>query len=114
MAWAMGPRDQQWWCQADAEKIEAICELVLAEAGLNRTSFVAGLPDRALGERLVLVVEGDPFSTQLQQELMGKMSARLAKYEAPKAILFVEHFVETVTQKIDRKATIPRAWMVQP
>ncbi|MER3318085.1 MAG: AMP-binding protein [Allomuricauda sp.] len=67
--------------------------------------FVAGLPDKTLGQRLVLVVEGKPIN---EQELLQNIKELkdISKYEVPKEIYFMKSFTETSTQKIDRKKTI--------
>lgn len=62
--------------------------------------FVAGIPDQLLGEKLVLLVEGEPSEINLRNVL------GLSKYELPKHIYFVEKFVETKTKKIQRSATL--------
>lgn len=65
--------------------------------------FVIGIPDKRLGEKLVLIVEGeknDVISNEVRN-LLG-----LTKYEIPKAIYFVDKFIETETQKIQRKKTL--------
>lgn len=69
--------------------------------------FVTSLPDDALGEKLVLMVESD-FSEEgilnLQREI--KRSRTLQKYEVPKKIYFVEKFEETPNGKIHRENTL--------
>lgn len=61
--------------------------------------FVIGIPDEKLGEKLVLMVEGN------QQEINFD-TAQLSKFEIPKEIYFVNEFVETKTGKIQRKKTL--------
>lgn len=67
---------------------------------IDRRFFVAGLPDTDLGEKLVLVVEGEPF------EIPSSIFSALDKYEKPKEILFVAHFKETGNGKIIRKDSL--------
>jgi len=62
--------------------------------------FVIGKEDATLGEKLVLVIEGKPYT--LAPETFGKLD----KFEKPKEILFVPHFKETETGKIKRKETV--------
>ncbi len=62
--------------------------------------FVAGVQDDTLGERLVLVVEGE--TTKISETVFRD----LAKYEIPKNIYFIDQFEETETKKIQRKKTI--------
>ncbi len=66
---------------------------------INARFFVTGKPDEKLGEKLVLVVEGEkqPIDTAIYDVL--------DKYERPKEIIFLEKFVDTETGKIMRKET---------
>jgi len=69
--------------------------------------FVTSLPDDALGEKLVLLVECEFDEEQLshlQQEI--KESAELNKFEKPKKIYFIEKFEETHTGKVNRINTL--------
>ena len=63
--------------------------------------FVAGIPDEKLGEKLVLMVEGN------QQEINIDL-AQFSKFEIPKEIYFLNNFVETESAKIQRKKTIAK------
>ncbi|MDT7832973.1 AMP-binding protein [Flavobacteriaceae bacterium S356] len=67
---------------------------------LNDRFFVAGIKDQALGEKLVLVVEGEASKTS------ESIYRDLTKYEIPKNIFFIKKFEETETQKIQRKKTL--------
>lgn len=67
---------------------------------IPRRYFVAGKPDPVLGERLVLLVEGEPLVIE------NTVFDVLDKYEKPKEIHFVKHFEETPTGKIIRKETL--------
>ena len=61
--------------------------------------FVIGKPDEVLGEKLVLVVEGE------SQDFEDHVFEGLGKYEKPKGIVFVPKFIETGSGKIMRKET---------
>lgn len=63
--------------------------------------FVAGIPDEKLGEKLVLIVEGN------KQEINYE-SMELSKFEVPKETYFVGNFVETDSGKIQRKKTLEK------
>ena len=67
---------------------------------IDRRFFVAGLPDINLGEKLVLVVEGEVF------DIPAETFDGLDKYEKPKEILFVPKFKETGNGKIIRKESL--------
>jgi len=69
--------------------------------------FVTGLPDDALGEKLVLFVEAG-FSEELLAELLEKVRSlkSLDKYEIPKKIYLVQKFEETPNGKLHRENTV--------
>ena len=66
---------------------------------IDQRFFVAGIPDKKLGEKLVLVVEGN------HQNISFKNS-NLSKFGTPKEIYFVNEFIETETKKIQRNKTL--------
>jgi O-succinylbenzoic acid--CoA ligase len=59
--------------------------------------FVAGIPDADLGEKLILLIEGE------KHVISTSIFADLDKYEHPKGIFFVDKFLETENGKIKRK-----------
>ncbi|MCD6543286.1 MAG: AMP-binding protein [Flavobacteriaceae bacterium] len=65
--------------------------------------FVAGLPDKILGEKLILVVEG-----LAQENLKSQISnlKSINKFEVPKSIYFLDFFIETETKKIQHQKTL--------
>ena len=74
----------------------------LSEIIVNRF-FVAGVKDALLGEKLILLIEGVKNSVILNKV---KNLDSLSKFEIPKEIYFLEKFIETPTQKIQRNKTI--------
>ena len=70
---------------------------------IERRFFVRGLPDEKLGEKLVLVIEGEAYT--LDEEVF----ARLGKFEKPKEILFIDKFTETTSGKIKRAESIAKS-----
>lgn len=67
---------------------------------IDRRFFVTSQENHELGEKLVLVVEGDPYV--IDDEAFGD----LGKYEKPKVVLFASEFKETPTGKVLRKETL--------
>jgi O-succinylbenzoic acid--CoA ligase len=63
--------------------------------------FVSGVPDEKLGQKLVLLVEGEIDVEALFKKITELPS--LEKYEVPKAIYILPSFLETETGKIKRK-----------
>jgi O-succinylbenzoic acid--CoA ligase len=64
--------------------------------------FIAGLPDEQLGEKLVLIIEGDVNKALLQTHL----DQVLNRFEKPKNIYFLPHFNRTESGKIKRTETL--------
>lgn len=62
--------------------------------------YVIGKNDENLGQKLVLVIEHEPYT------LVPEAMESLEKFEKPKEILFVNKFKETPTGKILRKETL--------
>ena len=61
--------------------------------------FVTAVEDADLGEKLVLIIEGE------KQTLNATVFDGLDKYEKPKEVYYVSQFIETATGKIKRKET---------
>jgi O-succinylbenzoic acid--CoA ligase len=64
--------------------------------------FIASKPDEILGEKVIIVLEAMPFSIE------NNVFSELSKYQIPKEILFLESFVRTETQKINRKKSLEK------
>ena len=66
--------------------------------------FVVGIPDKVLGERLVLVIEGKSDCFSLDK--FKNFNTLLHPYEIPKEVFFVTRFKETSNRKILRKESL--------
>lgn len=62
--------------------------------------FISSKEDKELGEKIILVIEGNPFDVD------KTIFESLDKYEKPKEILFVQKFKETGNGKIIRKESL--------
>jgi O-succinylbenzoic acid--CoA ligase len=67
---------------------------------INHRFFIASKEDAELGEKVVLVIEGDSF------DIDKAIFDCLDKYERPKEILFVSKFKETENGKVVRKESL--------
>ncbi|MDW5289577.1 AMP-binding protein [Formosa sp. PL04] len=67
---------------------------------ISERFFVAGQPDDKLGERLILVIEGE------ERPIDAKIYKNLQKNEIPKDVYFIDKLVETPNRKIQRKKTL--------
>jgi O-succinylbenzoic acid--CoA ligase len=65
--------------------------------GIHSRFFVGGIADAVLGEKLVLVIEGE------KQPIDEAIYSALDKYEKPKEVFFIKKFIETESGKIKRK-----------
>jgi len=92
--------------KVQAEKVELVLDVALAELGQSRRAFVAGHPDERLGQAVTAYVEGEPLASPLEKRLLGLLTARLGKYELPKAVVYVPAFKATASGKLDRGATL--------
>lgn len=62
--------------------------------------FIASKEDKELGEKVILVIEGE------NQSINETIFSELDKYEKPKEILFVPKFKETANGKVMRKESL--------
>jgi O-succinylbenzoic acid--CoA ligase len=95
--------------KVQAEKVEQVLDVALAEVGAPRRAFVAGRPDERLGQAVTAYVEGDSLSATAEEQVLGLLRARLGQYEAPRAIRYVPAFATTASGKLDRAATLRAA-----
>jgi len=95
--------------KVQAEKVERCLEELLSEVFEIRIPIfeymIGGVPDELLGEKVVLLFEGRPAETILN-EIRIQLSGKLQKYEMPKEFYFLDKFVRTSNGKIDRIKTL--------
>ncbi|MDX5481952.1 MAG: AMP-binding protein [Hymenobacteraceae bacterium] len=90
------------------EKVEvAIAEAFMDLADYPRY-FVASQPDELLGEKIVLIMEGEPLKEEIEEELFSRLRGLLKKFELPKEIYYSPAFTETATGKISRQRTLQK------
>ncbi|KAA1245472.1 AMP-binding protein [Aquimarina sp. RZ0] len=84
------------------EEIETKLQLLI-----GHRFFIASMPNDALGDKVVLVLEQDYDITKKEtlEEAMRHLKI-LTKYETPKEIYFLPQFIETETGKIQRSRNI--------
>ena len=68
--------------------------------------FVAGIPDEKLGEKLILIIEGE--NNLVISNEVRNLKKVLSKFEIPKEIFFISKFMETTTGKIQRNSTLKK------
>jgi len=87
------------------EKVEKLIENEIKILNPKRY-FAYGVPDDKLGQKLVLIIEGEEVNSEFKELFFKNIQLILSKYEVPKEIYFVKNFIETQTEKIDKKAII--------
>ncbi len=65
----------------------------------DRRFIISSIRDAKLGEKLVIVFEGDAFEIEISDSRFGNI---LTPFERPKSIFFLHHFPETLSGKIIR------------
>ncbi len=64
--------------------------------------YLTAQPDNTLGQKLVLVIEGEEYSEEQISNLQNQFTQILSKYEKPRQIVFRKQFRETSSGKIKR------------
>ncbi|SHG34495.1 AMP-binding protein [Flagellimonas flava] len=67
--------------------------------------FVAGIPDEVLGEKLVLILEGEAVPDSDFLDAIKRLDG-INKYEVPKELYFVPTFEMTTTEKVNRNVIL--------
>ena len=99
--------------KVQAEKIEQVLDVALAELEQSRRVFVAGQADERLGEAVTAYVEGTALPAATEQRLLALLRERLGKYEQPRSVVYVPVFQVTASGKLNRLGTV-RAIGKQP
>jgi len=64
--------------------------------------YITSRKDEKLGEKVVLVIESEPFTELKKQQLDIQLNSNLGKFEKPREIIFKQRFDETSTGKMKR------------
>lgn len=100
--------------KVQAEKVEAVLDKVFYDYqhGLlaKRRFFVGPLLHPSYGQTVAAIIEGEPFSGFVQEDIKAKLrfSTSLKPHEIPKFFRFLPCFLETTTNKIDRIANLKK------
>lgn len=68
--------------------------------------YISKLPDALLGEKMILVIEGEPLSATNELILLRYCNENLPKYKSPKEIIYIPMFAETLTGKVKREINL--------
>ena len=81
-------------------EIESLLKPLISEA-----FFIAGIPDKKLGQKVVLVVEGNHVDYQLE-DIKKTLLSQCSPYAIPKEIMLVSNFKRTLSGKIKRRESL--------
>nr|MDQ3394240.1 AMP-binding protein [Bacteroidota bacterium] len=87
------------------EDLEFKMEKIFQELNLNRRFFVSSLPDDFLGQKVVLIIEGNESET-ITHDILSLIPNHFQKFEAPKNFFYCSLFKEITTGKIQRTETL--------
>lgn len=75
---------------------------------MKRRFFFTAVPDPVLGQKLVLIVEGEPENNLRQRldDFQRQHALDISKYEVPKKVYFTKKILQTENGKIRRKASL--------
>lgn len=90
------------------EEIEAMISNTMEKKYPNRRYFIAGIPDLKLGQKIVMLIEGENESPLSSKQVMDSLKFEVPPYHDPKSIYFITQFEETASNKINRQSTVER------
>lgn len=101
------------------ELVEKRISQALTNYGLAYRIIVAGLPDDHFGQRVVALIEHDnpvlpDFFSKAWEAAQGEIRQQIGRYAVPKDVIIVPNFAETLTGKIDRRATVANYFEQSP
>jgi len=79
------------------EQVESSLSRVISD-----NFFLSSAPDSSLGKKLILIIESKIYSKSKLQQLKQKLTNILPSYHRPKEIIFIDNFIYTKSDKINR------------
>lgn len=70
---------------------------------ISERFIISAIPDKRLGEKPAIVLEGRTVEDFSTKELLKKISRQVDKYQEPKSIICLESFPEAGNRKINRR-----------
>ncbi len=92
--------------KVQVEKVELAVAEALSDTEESQRFFIAAQPDEVLGEKIVLILEGNGKTESDEAAFYQKLQRSLKKFELPKQTYYVPAFTETATGKISRLNTL--------
>jgi len=86
------------------DTVDQIVAEVFYESGYTNNFYSWHESDEKLGQKLILIIEnnGDELSAE---HIIKELRKRISVYQTPKHVYFVDEFIKTPTDKVDRQKT---------
>jgi O-succinylbenzoic acid--CoA ligase len=85
--------------------VDGLIAEVFHDLNLMNSFFTWYQPDEKLGQKLVLIIEGSA-ELVVETDILAEIRARVSAYETPKHVYFVDQFIKTATDKVDKRETV--------
>ena len=85
-----------------SEQLESVISKIFEDMDISNRFFCIGIPDKTLGQKVALIIEGDLDINE--SVILDRIKSATPKFHSPKVILNTKHFEETETGKVKRKA----------
>ncbi|MFY0654754.1 MAG: AMP-binding protein [Cyclobacteriaceae bacterium] len=89
-----------------SEAVEEFLAPLMTDIQITSDFFLYGIKDNLLGEKLIMIVEGEIQSKSIFKHIANPLKTKFGKYHIPKEIYWVREFTRTSSGKIKRKATL--------
>jgi len=86
------------------DKVDEVVAEVFYESGYSGNFFSWYENDEKLGQKLILIIQKNERELSVPK-LIEEIRKRISAYETPKHVYFVEQFIKTPTDKIDKRKT---------
>lgn len=100
--------------KVQSEMVEIAVAEALSDLDPMPRFFVTSQPDEVLGERVILILETEPFTEEQEKELKARLKQLLKKFERPKKYYYAPAFSETATGKISKQRTLRKLGLQVP
>jgi O-succinylbenzoic acid--CoA ligase len=94
------------------ESLEILIHQVLSKSDTTFNFFISYVDDALLGQKCVLVVEGNGFSEQIFLTIKTAITTSLSKYHVPQLLFLSKKFTMTDSGKIKRGESLRQAQLL--
>lgn len=85
------------------EQLEKFMAIEFQKLGFKNSFYISGQKDSKLGEKVMLVIEGDKQDDEVLKPVLSKIEQAFGKYKVPKKVKYLKNFKRTDSGKVIRK-----------